>query len=150
MDNKTKKYVSVLQENPGDRFEEVFESPEEANSAAYREWLGLSPKARAHCDVAAYVITEDNLLDGAIDEDTGEIDWRCFGECDTFPGAFDSHGADELLNAARQYAAQHDDISIENVIGWGDGIWNVKALRLDDYKYVWLTLVDDEIVIAEN
>ena len=38
----------------------------------------------------AGVVSRDMLPEEAIDEETGAVDWSLFGDCDTFPGAFDS------------------------------------------------------------
>ena len=47
----------------------------------------------------AGVVTRDMLPEEATDEETGEVDWTLFSDCDTFPGAFDSQPAISLAAA---------------------------------------------------
>lgn len=74
----------------GDMFQEVYQTPEEANVAADYKWHMLTPQERRRRRIMAGVVTEDMLPDDAIDEDTGAIDWELFGDFDSFPGSFDS------------------------------------------------------------
>lgn len=74
----------------GDQWEAVYDTPEEATAAAESEWSYLTARERKYHHIYSAVVTEADLDDYATDEDTGEIDWRCFTACDTYPGCFDS------------------------------------------------------------
>lgn len=74
----------------GDMFQYVYQTPEEANTAAEYKWHMLTPQERRRRHIMAGVVTKDMLPDDAIDEDTGAINWELFGDFDSFPGSFDS------------------------------------------------------------
>lgn len=74
----------------GDAETEVFDTPEAANSGATSLWNHLTQKEQEMRHIYAAVVTESILDDCAKNEDSGEIDWRCWMSCDAFPGAFDS------------------------------------------------------------
>lgn len=73
----------------GDVWTDVFETPEEANKHAEGSWEVLTKAERKNRHIFAAKVTENDLADYAVNED-GVIDWECFEQCDTFPGAFDS------------------------------------------------------------
>ena len=83
----------------GDIYQEVYNTPEEANAAADYKWHMLTAQERRHRRIMAGVVTQDMLPDDAIDEDTGAIDWELFGDCDSFPGSFDSQPSFPLPHA---------------------------------------------------
>lgn len=87
-----KKYIVV--DDPigrtGDSWTDVYDTAKEANHAAWRAWNYLTKQEQRERHVWAGLVTHEDLDDDAIDEDTGEIDWRCWVNADTFPGAFDS------------------------------------------------------------
>lgn len=96
-----KKYIVVDEPTRrcGDEWRYVYDTAEEANSAAWRAWNYLTKQEQRERHIWAGLVTHEDLDDDAIDEDTGEIDWRCWVNADTFPGAFDSstysEGADD-------------------------------------------------------
>lgn len=88
-----KRYVVIDMPAPGtdgDIYQEVYTTAEEANAAASYKWHQLSAGERLGRRIMAGVVTRDMLPEEAVDEETGEVDWSLFSDCDTFPGAFDS------------------------------------------------------------
>lgn len=86
-----KKYLSICEMVPvGDRWEWVFDTPEEANRDAKMQWDHLTDREKRKNHVYAVVVKREWLSEDAVDEDTGEINWAMFDSADTFPGAFDS------------------------------------------------------------
>lgn len=85
-----KKYIVVDETYHGDVETEVFDTPEAANVEARYLWNHLTDGEQKTRHIYAAVITEECLCEYARDEDTGEIDWRCYDRCDFFPGSFDS------------------------------------------------------------
>lgn len=83
----------------GDVYQEIFNTPEEANAAAAYKWSMLSSQERRYRRIMAGVVTQDMLPAEAIDADTGAIDWELFSDCDSFPGAFDSQPSFPLSHA---------------------------------------------------
>ena len=51
-------------------------------------WDQLSEADRRNRQIFAAVVSIDDLADYA--EEDGKIDWACWENCNTFPGAFDS------------------------------------------------------------
>lgn len=91
-----KKYIVV--DEPaggfgGDVFQEIYDTPEEANAAASYGWEHLTRNEQRKRHVFAGVVTPEDLPEDAIDEDSGEIDWGAATSIDGFPGAFDSDEA---------------------------------------------------------
>ena len=87
------RYVVIDMPAPGtdgDIYQEVYTTAEEANAAASYKWHQLSAGERLGRRIMAGVVTRDMLPEEATDEETGAVDWSLFGDCDTFPGAFDS------------------------------------------------------------
>ena len=94
------RYIVVNDTLPyGDSWTDVYDTAEEANRAAWYDWNHLTKPEQREQHIWAGLVTREDLGDDAIDEDTGEIDWRCWVNADTFPGAFDSktysEGADD-------------------------------------------------------
>ena len=67
-----------------DSFCDVFDALDEANEAARAQWDHLTNTERKHSEVEVLAVTEDDLADWAIDEETGEIDWTAYANAD-FP-----------------------------------------------------------------
>lgn len=93
------RYIVVCDVDGGDSWTDVYNTAEEANEAAVHNWRSLSSHDQRRQHIWAGIVTREDLGDDAIDEDTGEIDWRVWVSADTFPGAFDSsaysEGADD-------------------------------------------------------
>lgn len=77
------------------RWRYVYDTPEEANAQASMRWYHLTPQERQKRHVYAGMITRNDLDDDAVDEDTGEVDWKRWNNCNTFPGALDSYNLEE-------------------------------------------------------
>lgn len=86
------KYIVVDERNGGfgDSFEEYFDTIEAANKYASDSWGYLTSIEKQKRHIFAAVIHEEDLMDGAKDEETGEIDWRLWCNCHTTPQLFDS------------------------------------------------------------
>lgn len=85
------KYLHICESVPsGDRWEWSYDTPEEANDAARRDWEHLTAAERKRRHVYTCIVRREWLNDDAIDEETTDIDWVVFAQTDTFPGAFDS------------------------------------------------------------
>lgn len=100
--NIERKYIVVDEFNyrdyphgSGDSWQYVYDTPEEANAQASMRWHHLTSQGRQKRHVYAGVITQDDLADDAVDEDTGEVDWKRWNNCNTFPGALDSYNLEE-------------------------------------------------------
>lgn len=85
-----KKYIVVCDVDGGDSWTDVYDTAEEANEAALHDWRVLSSHDQRRQHIWAGIVSREDLVDDAIDEDTGAIDWRCWTNANTFPGAFDS------------------------------------------------------------
>lgn len=96
------RYVVIDMPSPGtdgDIYQEVYTTAEEANAAASYKWHQLSAGERLGRRIMAGVVSRDMLPEEATDEETGDVDWSLFGDCDTFPGAFDSKPSISLAAA---------------------------------------------------
>lgn len=71
---------------PSERNED--DTAEDANREARGAWEQLSEADRRNRQIFAAVVSIDDLADYA--EEDGKIDWACWENCNTFPGAFDS------------------------------------------------------------
>lgn len=87
------KYIVVDDTYNGDQETEVFDTPKAANAEASYIWNHLTPKEQKTRHIYVAVVSESDLADDAKNDDTGAIDWRCWANCDAFPGAFDSENA---------------------------------------------------------
>lgn len=110
------RYVVIDMPAPGtdgDIYQEVYTTAEEANAAASYKWHQLSENERLGRRIMAGVVTRDMLPEDAIDEETGEVDWSLFSDCDTFPGAFDSQPSVPLSYAivTARSICEDDDLS---------------------------------------
>lgn len=61
-----------------DSFCDVFDALEEANKAACDQWYRMSKYDRECSQVYVLAVTENDLSDWAIDDETGEIDWTAY------------------------------------------------------------------------
>lgn len=73
-----------------DRFEEIFDTVDQANRYARLSWELLTVWEQQRRHVFAAVIREEDLAEYAKDEESGEIDWREWVNCHTTPQLFDS------------------------------------------------------------
>ena len=87
-----KKYIVV--EAKADEFQDVFDTIDEANKFALDSWNHLTNYEKKGTHIYVCFVTEKDLADYARDEETGEIDWRCFDRCDMTPDCFDSEEYD--------------------------------------------------------
>lgn len=72
----------------GDSYEEIYNSPEEANAAADYAWAHLTQSERKRRHIFAAMVTEECLDEEAFTEDG--IMWEMWNSLYDFPGAFDS------------------------------------------------------------
>lgn len=90
-EDETQRYIVVdMPVGDGDRYQEVYATSEEANTAAEYQWHMLTPQERRRRHIIAGVVTKAMLPADAIDEETGVVDWSLFTDFDAFSGAFDS------------------------------------------------------------
>lgn len=75
----------------GDVFQDVFCTLEEANQKADYHWHHLTHRERKMWRVVVLVVTEKDLDDYATDQDTGDVDWRCYFQANYPDGGFDSN-----------------------------------------------------------
>lgn len=94
------RYIVVCDVDGGDSWTDVYNTAEEANEAALHDWCSLSAHDQRRQHIWAGIVSREDLGDDAIDEDTGEIDWRCWVNADNFPGAFDSSTYSEVTDDA--------------------------------------------------
>lgn len=90
-----KKYIVV--EAKADEFQDVFDTLDEANKFALDSWNHLTNSEKRGTHIYVCFVTEKDLSEDAIDEETGEIDWICFGSCDMTPDCFDSEEYEKQL-----------------------------------------------------
>lgn len=88
-----------------DGFCEVFDTLEEANTAAQNNWNRLSEYDKRRSMVEVLTVTEDDIFDWAIDDETGAIDWIYYEDARTPKGALSFSG----LRHADVYGAEEDD-----------------------------------------
>ena len=88
-----KKYIVVDQrkDGTGDIFDSIFDTIEEANRVAERDWGYLTASEKASRHIFVGMLTEDCLSDWAVDEDSGEVDWLAWNSIYSVKGAFDSN-----------------------------------------------------------
>lgn len=87
----TKYLVIDEQKNlEGDVFVYVYDSADDANTAALVAWrhLTASEQRKRHIFVACVAL--EDLEEYAVDEETGEIDWTCYKFYHSLDNAFDS------------------------------------------------------------
>ena len=95
-EKKMKKYI-VVDQIGNDDYEEVFDTIEAANAFALKSWKHLTNREKNGRHIYVCAVTEKDLDDWAVDEETGEIDWRCFDRCDMTPDCFDSEEYEKQL-----------------------------------------------------
>lgn len=83
---------SEVLNGPRDGFCEVFDTLEEANAAAQNSWARLSEYDKRRYTIDVLAITENDLCDWAIDDETGAIDWTCYEDARTPKGALSFSG----------------------------------------------------------
>lgn len=71
----------------------VYDTLAEANEAADMAWYYLTKRERARTTIDVGVVTEADLLDWAVDEDDGTIDWTAVANYRTPKGALQFPGA---------------------------------------------------------
>ena len=108
-----------------DGFCDVFDTLEEANKAACDQWYHMTKYDRECAQVYVLVVTENDLSDWAIDDDTGEIDWTAYANADYPEGGIRLTGLNSY-NVDGNYQAH----SIKDVI--------------KNTKVTTLWLIDDE------
>jgi len=74
---------------------EVFGTLEEANKAAIIQWDHLTTGERKKSEIEVLTVTEDDLTDWAIDDDTGEIDWTAYANADLPEGGIRFSGLND-------------------------------------------------------
>ena len=95
-EKKMKKYI-VVDQIGNDDYEEVYDTIEEANAFALKSWKHLTNREKNGIHIYVCAVTEKDLDDWAVDEETGEIDWGCFFQSDLPSGGFDSAKYEEQL-----------------------------------------------------
>lgn len=96
------KYLVIREALPmGDRWEDVFDSLEQANREASYHWNHLTRREQQRNHVYVVEVRREWLSEDAIDEDTGAVEWAMFDQADTRPGFFDS---DEPVAEAEEEA----------------------------------------------
>lgn len=93
---KMKKYI-VVDQIGNDDYADVFDTIEAANEFALKSWKHLTNREKEGRHIYVCVITEKDLQDWAVDEETGEIDWGCFFQSDLPADGFDSTKYEEQL-----------------------------------------------------
>lgn len=112
-----KKYLTIAEITDGDRWEKVFDTPSEANIEAASQWDHLTDREKQQTCVYAVEVRREWLSGDAVDEETGEIDWRMFDQAGSFPGAFDSDDAGALCEAAKRWEAHARAVEAYDYIG---------------------------------
>ncbi len=144
------KYLAIRElVSNGDRWEEVYNTAEEANAAAKRDWERLTALEQRRNRIYAAIVRREWLSEDAVDEDTGATDWRLFDRADGFPGAFDSEDAVALRDAAKRWEGEADDdyreIGLDRIeFDAGRGCWVCPA-EIDDAR-AELILRDGRII----
>ena len=90
------KYI-VVDQIGNDDYETVFDTIEAANEFALKSWKHLTNREKNGRHIYVCAVTEKDLDDWAVDEETGEIDWGCFFQSDFPAGGFDSAKYEEQL-----------------------------------------------------
>ena len=91
------KYI-VVDQIGNDDYETVFETIEAANEFALKSWKHLTNREKNGRHIYVCAVTEKDLDDWAVDEETGEIDWRCFFQSNLPADGFDSTKYEEQLS----------------------------------------------------
>lgn len=85
----------------GDSWTDIYGTAEEANREASGAWDQLSEADRRNRQIFSAVVSIEDLADYS--EEDGKIDLACWGNCNTFPGAFDSR---KLQNSQQKRAGK--------------------------------------------
>ena len=91
-----KKYI-VVDQIGNDDYADVFDTIEAANDFALKSWKHLTNYEKKGRHIYVCEVTEKDLDDWAVDEETGEIDWRCFFQSNLPADGFDSAKYEEQL-----------------------------------------------------
>lgn len=72
-----RKYLTIdtRKDGNGDELVKAYDTPEEAIKAGERAWQHLTSLEQGKRQIVVAVVTENDLVGGAIDDETGEIDW---------------------------------------------------------------------------
>lgn len=95
-EKKMKKYI-VVDQIGNDDYADVFDTIEAANEFALKSWKHLTNYEKEGRHIYVCEVTEEDLDDWAIDEETGEIDWSCFFQSNLPADGFDSKKYEEQL-----------------------------------------------------
>jgi hypothetical protein len=87
-DKEMKKYI-VIETRNNDEWVTVFDTLEETNEYAERAWEHLSDYDKKNQSVEVGIVTENDLADWAVDEETGEIDWTAYTQWNQTKECFD-------------------------------------------------------------
>ena len=108
-----KKYIVVDQIGTDD-YETVFDTIEAANEFALKSWKHLTNREKEGRHIYVCEVTEKDLQDWAIDEETGEIDWGCFFQSNLPAEGFDSAKYEEQLVREEQREWDEWEASADN------------------------------------
>ena len=107
-EKKMEKYI-VVDQIGNDDYEEVFDTIEAANEFALKSWKHLTNREKKGRHIYVCEVTEKDLDDWAIDEETNEIDWRCFFQSNLPAGGFDSTKYEEQLAREEEERFQEEE-----------------------------------------
>ena len=85
-----KKYIVIETNKHGDEWVSVFDTLEEANEYAKKAWEHLSAHDKKEQSVIVGIVSENDLTEWAVDEESGEIDWTSYAQYDYNKECFDS------------------------------------------------------------
>ena len=80
----------------GDMYQEIYDTPEDANTAASYNWEHLTRSEQKYRHIFAGIVTPEDLPEDAFDEDTGDVHWDMATSIGSFHGAFDSDDAAKM------------------------------------------------------
>lgn len=92
-----------------DDYEEVFDTIEAANQFALKSWNHLTNREKKGRHIFVCEVTEKDLDDWAVDEETVEIDWGCFFQSDLPTDGFDSAKYEEQLAREEEERFQEEE-----------------------------------------
>lgn len=101
------KYI-VVDQIGNDDYETFFDTIEAANEFALKSWKHLTNREKNGRHIYVCVVTEKDLDDWAVDEETDEIDWGCFFQSDFPAGGFDSAKYEEQLARKEEERLQEE------------------------------------------
>ena len=125
-----------------DDLERVYDTLEEANAAAEDMWAhSRCSRNYKHWAVEVFRVTENDLYDDAIDDETGEIDWLAYHSLDSAPGGVHKYCTDFRIVVIdrRGYDCEIATISDKD-----------SDYTLDDYLWSGFNREDLEAEIADR